>query len=320
MLALWGWRRLALGALVVVIAASYSPASGPANFRAAIPPDAYRAARPFWRPSRRGDEYRVLSLARDDYALGEIAAQRFPYPTLPAEEINNYSIALKLNEVLSHNLPLEYHLSSVDGYDGGVLPLRRWVDLMRRLVEEDEPRIDGVVRNRLHYLPDERLLDLLNVRWVLTSSLQDAAVGGIPYDRLVTRRLAGRALRAAGRQSPPRRGAAVVRGRRRRAGRRHGGAADRGGSRRPRAALRRSRWAATRRARAPPGEGGTELPTASPPDPALRNADYATRLPLGAPSGGTTASSSRTRRPDGTWLVPRPRCCRPAGARPSRCR
>jgi hypothetical protein len=303
-LALWGWRRLALGALVVVTAVELFAASGPANFRAAIPPDAYRAARPVLAPVlAAGDEYRVLSLARDDYALGEIAAQRFPYPNLPTEEINNYSIALKLDEVLSHNLPLEYHLSTVDGYDGGVLPLRRWVDLMRQLVEEDEPRVDGVLRNRLHYLPDERLVDLLNVRWVLTSSLQDATVGGIPYDRLVTRRLApgerfelpvanlptdAVALLSSVADGDALDGATV--------GRLTVIGAD--GRAQP-FDIRLGRH--TARA-APPGEGGTELPTASPPDPRLRNVDYATRLPLGVPTTATRLVFENPA-PNGTWLV-----------------
>src|SRR5581483_351245 len=113
-LALSGWRRLALGALLLVICAELVAASGPANFRAAIPPDAYRAERPILAPILQdGDDYRVLSFARDDYLLGEIAAQRFPYPDLPLDVINNYSIAQKLNEVLSPNLALVYHVSSV---------------------------------------------------------------------------------------------------------------------------------------------------------------------------------------------------------------
>jgi hypothetical protein len=315
--ALWGWRRLALGALVVVSAAELFAASGPANFRAAIPPDAYRAARPVLAPVlAAGDEYRVLSLARDDYLLGEIVAGRFRYPDLPTEVINNYTIAQKLNEVLSHNLPLEYHLSTVDGYDGGVLPLRRWVDLMRRLVEEDEPRIDGVLRNRLHYLPDERLVDLLNVRWVLTSALQDATVEGVPYDRLVTRRLApgerfelpvanlpaaAVALLSSVAGGDALDGATV--------GRLTVLSAD--GRAQP-FDVRLGRH--TARA-VPPGESDTALPTATPPDPRLRNLDYATRLPLGAP---TTIARLVFENPaaGGTWLVRAATVLPPSGGAP----
>jgi len=303
-LALWGWRRLALGALVVVIAAELLAASGPANFRAAIPPDAYRAPRPVLAPILQdGDDYRVLSLARDDYALGEIAAQRFPYPNLPVDVINNYSIALKLDEVLSPNLSLEYHLASVDGYDGGVLPLHRWVELIRRLVTEDEPRIDGVLRHRLHYLPDERLVDLLGVRWVLTSSLLDATVDGIPYDRLVTRRLApgqrfelpvaGRPARAVALLSsvaaPDLPDGATV-----------GRLTVVGTDGRTQALdVRLGRHTA---AAAPPGEAGSALPTAPPPDPRIRNVDYAARLPLAEP---TTVARLVFENPasSGTWLV-----------------
>jgi hypothetical protein len=190
-LALAGRRRLALSLLVGAIMAELGAASLMANFRSAIPPDAYRSARPALAPLLADrDHHRLLSLARDDYLLGEIAEGDFAYADLPPQVIENYTVASKHNEVMTPNVPLEYGLASVDGYDGGVLPLARWLALMRALVTEDEPRIDGLLRHRLHYLPDERWLDLLDVRWVITNALQDATVDDVPFDRLATRRLA----------------------------------------------------------------------------------------------------------------------------------
>jgi hypothetical protein len=303
-LAALGRRRVALGLLVVAVAGELVAASQTANFRSAIPPDAYRAARPVLAPLLAdGDHHRLLSLARDDYLLGEIAANRFPYPNLPPQVIENYTVASKHDEVMTPNVPLEYDLSTVDGYDGGVLPLGRWVTLMRALVIEDEPRIDGLLRHRLHYLPDERWLDLFDVRWVLTSALLDATVDDVPFDRLATRRLAPGQRYAL--PTPPTPVAAVALlssvddttlpdgalvGRLTVTG------AD-GTTQRLDVRLGQQ----TDRA-APPGGATGNLPTAPPPDSRLRDVDYVARLPLAA---GTTVTQLEFENlaPAGTWLV-----------------
>src|SRR3712207_8396532 len=52
-----GRRRLALGLLAVAVVAELFAASAPAGFRDAIPPDAYRAARPVLAPLLRSEEH-----------------------------------------------------------------------------------------------------------------------------------------------------------------------------------------------------------------------------------------------------------------------
>jgi hypothetical protein len=56
---------------------------------------------------------------------------------------------------------------SADGYDGGVLPLDRWLSVSRLLVPD--PRPDGVLLSRLERVPDDRLLDLLGVRYLVAN-------------------------------------------------------------------------------------------------------------------------------------------------------
>ena len=303
-LALAGRRRLALGLLVGAVAAELFAASLIANFRNAIPPDAYRSARPALAPLLAdGDGHRLLSLARDDYLLGEIAAGGFRYPDLPREVIENYTVASKHNEVMTPNVPLEYGLATVDGYDGGVLPLGRWVGLMRVLVPEDEPRIDGLLRHRLHYLPDERWLDLLDVRWVLTSALLDATVEGVPFDRLATRWLAPGEQYALPVANAPATEIALLSSVMNTAmpdgapvGRLTVYSTD-GSAQRFDVRLGQQ----TGRA-APPDEATGGLPTATPPDPRLRNVDYVARLPL-APGSTVARVEFENVAPAGTWLV-----------------
>lgn len=299
------WRpRLGSVLLVGAVAAELVAASQPAAFHDAIPAEVYRSERPVLAPVRaEGATSRVLSLARDEYVLGEIVAGRFPYPDAPERVIYNYAVASKHNEVLTPNLPLLYGLASPDGYDGGVLPLRRWVEFMRLVVSEDEPRPDGVLRHRLHYLPDERLLDLMGVRWVLTSALREAHWDGVPFDRLATRRLGPGAryelpvpdvpasavalLSAVARPELPS-GAPI--------GRLTVIGADGGVQERM---LRLDQQTAAVGA-APPAGG--ELVAIPPPDPRLRHGDYAVRLPLDGPTTVARLVFENVA-PSGTWLV-----------------
>ncbi|HLH22801.1 MAG TPA: YfhO family protein [Chloroflexota bacterium] len=303
-LALARRRRLALGLLVAAVAAELVAASLTVNFRSAIPPDAYRAARPVLAPLLADqDHHRLLSLARDDYLLGDIAAGQFRYPDLPPPVIENYTVASKHDEVMTPNVPLEYGLATVDGYDGGVLPLARWLGLARALIAEDEPRGDGLLRHRLHYLPDERWLDLLDVRWVLTSALQDAVVDGVPFDRLATRRLAPGEQYTLPVTATPAATVALL-----------SSVAD---ASLPDGALvgRLTVYGTDDSAQAfdvrlgqqtdraaPPGEAGTALPSAPPPDPRLRNVDYLVRLPL-APGTTVARLGFANLATTGTWLV-----------------
>src|SRR5205823_11608480 len=74
----------------------------------------------------------------------------------------------KWHDTLTPNVPLQYGLSSVDGYDGGVLPLVRWLHLSGLVVQS--PRPDGVLLTRLDGVPETRILDLLGVGYVVANA------------------------------------------------------------------------------------------------------------------------------------------------------
>jgi hypothetical protein len=114
------------------------------------------------------DSDRVVSLARPEYVPVGEPALRGGLGDLPEPLVYSLIVAQKWHDTLTPNVPLQYSLNTADGYDGGVLPLSRWVSLASLVVAD--PRPDGVLLSRLDRLPDDRMLDLLGVRYVIANS------------------------------------------------------------------------------------------------------------------------------------------------------
>ena len=68
---------------------------------------------------------------------------------LPPEAIYDLVVASKLQEIVAPNLPLLWRLPAVDGYDGGVLPLSRYVDLQSLFAPGETLDPDGRLREQL---------------------------------------------------------------------------------------------------------------------------------------------------------------------------
>jgi hypothetical protein len=114
------------------------------------------------------DQERLLSLARPEYVPAAEDDIRAQLSALPSDLVDMVLIAQKYHDTLTPNLPLQYGLNTADGYDGGVLPLLRWLHLSGLLVQS--PRPDGVLLTRLDALPSDRILDLLGVQYVVANS------------------------------------------------------------------------------------------------------------------------------------------------------
>ena len=131
----------------------------------------------------RGGGSRFISMSDITFDPGDLPEIGIIYgPQLSADALYDYTIATKHKEVLSPNLPLAFGVPSVDGFDGGVLPLARYVTLQRLFLPEDEVSIDGRLRENLTAIPDGRWLSLFNVRHVITDKLYDAWLDGVFYD------------------------------------------------------------------------------------------------------------------------------------------
>jgi hypothetical protein len=77
----------------------------------------------------------------------------------------------------------------VDGYDGGLLPLRDFVTLQRLFLDEEDLSLDGRLRENLRDVPPGRLLSLLGVKYVVTDKVFDVWVDGYFYDLQFSARL-----------------------------------------------------------------------------------------------------------------------------------
>ncbi len=126
---------------------------------------------------------RFLSISALAFDPGDRGELEVIYgPQLSPDALYQLLIAAKGREVLSPNLPLAFGVPAVDGYDGGVLPLARYVALGRAFLPAESVSIDGRLRENLRAIPDGRWLSLLNVRFIITDKVFDAWLDNVFYD------------------------------------------------------------------------------------------------------------------------------------------
>lgn len=134
--------------------------------------------------------YRVLSITNNTFDPGDLPELRkLLTGTLPSEAVYEYIVAAKSKETLAPNVPLLYGIPSIDGYDGGVLPLRRYVEFKQLLVPPDRNTPDGRLREQLTKIPPQNLLALFGVDYVLMDKIADPWVDGVYYDLGLTQDL-----------------------------------------------------------------------------------------------------------------------------------
>jgi hypothetical protein len=130
-----------------------------------------------------GNSGRVLALSGLFFDPGDKPEQELVFrDSLHPDEIYDRLIASKHKEILSPNLPLYFRLPSVDGYDGGLLPTRQYIDYTAQFAG-DAAR-DGRLREFLQRVPEPRWLDAMSVRYVIADKTQDVFIDGVFYDLL----------------------------------------------------------------------------------------------------------------------------------------
>ena len=180
------WPRAAAGATLALLLIELYLAGGTLPHNRATAPQAFTSLRPaIAHMLATSDEtgVRFLSMSDITFDPGDLAEMEVIYgPQLSDPALYELIVASKQKEVLSPNLPLAFGVSSVDGYDGGVLPLARYVALQRLFLPAEQVSMDGRLRENLSAVPEGRWLDLFNVRYVITDKLGDAWVDDVFYD------------------------------------------------------------------------------------------------------------------------------------------
>lgn len=122
----------------------------------------------------------------DDYAR---ILRDGPTPQLDPRAFDQLVIALKVQELLAPNLALLWRVPSLDGFDGGVLPLARYIEFLRLFVPSDQLVPDGRLREQVQQMPRAQLLAMYNVQYIITDKVRDLWFQDIYYDRQIGARL-----------------------------------------------------------------------------------------------------------------------------------
>jgi hypothetical protein len=126
---------------------------------------------------------RVLSMSDILFDPGDLGEIRHMFRGQLSEKATyDFVVCAKRKEILAPNLPLAWRIYAVDGYDGGVLPLARYVYLQRLFLDPGAISPDGRLREQLDRIPPSRLLSLLGVRYVITDKVHDAWIEDVFYD------------------------------------------------------------------------------------------------------------------------------------------
>ncbi|MGL4648565.1 MAG: hypothetical protein ACRC1H_04090, partial [Caldilineaceae bacterium] len=137
---------------------------------------------------------RFLGMSTITYDPGDMADLQRIYrdpasPQLSQPAFDDLIIALKVQELLSPNLPLAQRIPALDGYDGGVLPVARYNLLASLLAPAEELVPDGRLREQIADVPPADLLALFDVRHVVTDKVRDLWFDDVFYDRQIGARL-----------------------------------------------------------------------------------------------------------------------------------
>jgi hypothetical protein len=181
----WGrWQRpmLAGAALLVLFLATrthpYNNLTTPEAYFDLRPPIARLQALATEPPAR------FLSLSGIFFDPGDQAEIDSIYADqLDAAARYDYTIAIKQKEIIAPNLPLIYGLAAVDGFDGGILPLSSYSQLVQLVLPPGVETTDGRLREQLTAVPEDRWLDLFNARYLITDKVGDAWRDGVFFDR-----------------------------------------------------------------------------------------------------------------------------------------
>ena len=117
---------------------------------------------------------RFLSLSDIFFDVGDQAEIDMIYSDqLSVAAQYDYTIAIKQKEIIGPNLPMQFGLATVDGFDGGILPLANYTLFTQLLLPPGTGTTDGRLREQLTAVPPAPWLDLINNRYIITDKVGD---------------------------------------------------------------------------------------------------------------------------------------------------
>lgn len=137
---------------------------------------------------------RTLSITELLFDPGDVATLEARYRALGMSDlaIRHALVGAKLKESLAPNLSLVWGLPSIDGFGGGLLPTVYYTQFSGLLLPPDTLRtVDGRLRENLALptpqcrgacIPEDRWLNLLGVRYLITDKVRDLNYESIFYD------------------------------------------------------------------------------------------------------------------------------------------
>ena len=180
-------RRIALLALLAAGLSAGFFASRSLPYNNPTTPEAYFDLRPStsrMMAENQTPPQRMLSLSDIFFDPGDQAEIDSIYSGQLSEQARfDYTVAIKQKEINAPNLPMIYNLASVDGFDGGILPLRAYSQLMSVSMTGGQETTDGRLREHLDAVPEARWLDLFNARYLITDKTGDVWLDGVYFDR-----------------------------------------------------------------------------------------------------------------------------------------
>jgi hypothetical protein len=135
---------------------------------------------------------RMLAISQLYFDPGDLATlqARYARDGLDDAALHTAFTAIKKQEMLFPNLGLTWHIPTIDGFEGGILPTIYYSQLTSLLLPETSLRsVDGRLGEMLALpacrgacIPDERWLELTATRYIITDKVYDSWQDGVAYD------------------------------------------------------------------------------------------------------------------------------------------